>query len=256
MVANAGENSALGAEAMHATLPLKKAASPGRGRWDTTPCGRIEGEGAAVVLAAADATNWVRVCCALFTTRDPSRAAVFACSISPSNRRRRASRRRTFWLASSSARWARATAYAKSTGPAWVPRSRELWWRRSVERGEPRGRRWSPVERGGGGSWRRSPGAGESWRRDAPASGGGWSVFSAQTGESTLSVGGSGWMYGAPSSVSSPEPASGGFPRLESRDLERALPVSWVSRLGHVEDLSLPRVARFLTSRQVEACCL
>ena len=51
-VANAGENSTLGADAMHATLPLKKAASPGRGRWDATPCGRVEGVGAAVVPAA------------------------------------------------------------------------------------------------------------------------------------------------------------------------------------------------------------
>ena len=58
-----------------------------------------------------------------------------------------------------------------------------------------------------------------------------------------------------PSSVSSSEPASGGSPRLESRDLERALPVSWASRLGHVQDLSLPRVARVLTGRHV-ACCL
>ena len=109
----------------------------------------------------------------------------------------------------------------------------------------------------GGGSWWRSPGAGESWRRDAPESVGDWSVFfSARTGESTLLVGGSGWRYGAPSSVSSPEPASGGSPGLESRDLERALPVSWPSRLGCVEDLSLPRVARFLTGRHVVACCL
>ena len=68
-----------------------------------------------------------------------------------------------------------------------------------------------------GGSWWRSPGAGESWRRDRPA--------------------------------------SGGSPRLESRDLERALFVSWASRLECVEDLSLPRVARFLTGRHVP-CCL
>ena len=107
-----------------------------------------------------------------------------------------------------------------------------------------------------GGSWWRSHGAGESWRRDAPESGGGWSVFiSARTGESTLLIGRSGWRYGAPSSVSSPEPASGGSPRLESRDLERALPVSWASKVGSVEGLSLPRVAHFLTGRHV-ACCL
>ena len=87
-------------------------------------------------------------------------------------------------------------------------------------------------------------------------SGRGWSVFfSARTSESTRLVGGNGWRYVAPSSVSSPEPASGGSPRLESRDLERALSVSWASRLGCVENLSLPRVARFLTGRHV-ACCL
>ena len=193
---------------MHATIPSNKASFPGRGRWDETPCGRDEGEGAAVAPAAADTTDWARACCALFATRDASRAAVFACSISSSNRRRRA----IVWLASSSARWARAAAYAKSKGAAWAPRSRELWGWRFVERGEPRWRRWCPVERGGG-SWWRSPGTGESWRRDAPESGGGWSVFfSARTGESTLLVGGSGWRYGAPYSVSSPEPASGGSP--------------------------------------------
>ena len=236
---------------MHATMPLNNASFPDRDRWDATRCGRNEGEGAAVALAAADATDRARACCALFATRDASRAAVSACSISSSNRRRRA----IVWLASSSARWARAAAYAKSKGAASAPRSRELWGWRSVERGEPRWRRWYLVERGGG-SWWRSPGAGESWRRDAPESGGGWSVFfSARTGEPTLLVGGSGWRYGAPSSVSSPEPASGGSPRLESRGLERALSVSWASRLGCVEDLSLPRVPRSLTGRHV-ACCL
>ena len=85
------------------------------------------------------------------------------------------------------------------------------------------------------------PGAGESYRRDPPESGGGWSVFfSAQTVGSILLVGGSGWWHRGPSSVSSPKPASGGSPRLDSRDLERALRVSWESRLGHMEDLSLP----------------
>ena len=107
-VANAEENSTLGADAMHATMPLKKASFPGRGRWDATPCGRDEGEGAAVAPVAADATDWARACFALFATRDASRAAVFVCSICSSNRRRRA----IVWLASSSARWARAAAYA------------------------------------------------------------------------------------------------------------------------------------------------
>ena len=145
-------------------------------------------------------------------------------------------------------------------------------WRRPAPAGSapprmpsPRGRHGRPgpgssgggaLLSAGGGSWWHSPGAGESWRRDAPESGGGWSVFfSARTGESSLLVGGNGWRYGAPSSVSSPELASGGSPRLESRDLERALPVSWASRLGCVEDLSLPRVARFVTGSHV-ACCL
>ena len=35
------------------------------------------------------------------------------------------SRQRIVWLASSSACWACAAAYAKATGPAWAPRSRE-----------------------------------------------------------------------------------------------------------------------------------
>ena len=81
-------------------------------------------------------------------------------------------------------------------------------------------------------------------------------MLSARTGESTLWVDGSGWWYGGQSPVSSPELASGDSPRLESRDLERALPVSWASRLGRVEDLSLPRVALFLTGRHVVACRL
>ena len=114
------EKSTLGADAMHATIPANKASFPGRGRWDATPCGRDEGEGAAVAPAAADTTDWAKACCALFATRDASRAAVFACSISWSNRRRRA----IIWLALSSARWARTAAYAKSKGAAWAPRSR------------------------------------------------------------------------------------------------------------------------------------
>ena len=41
-VANSKENSTLGSDAMHSTLPLKKASIPGRGRWDITLCGRVE----------------------------------------------------------------------------------------------------------------------------------------------------------------------------------------------------------------------
>ena len=160
-VANAGEDSTVGADAMYPMLLLKKASSPGRGRCDAAPCGRVKGEGGAVAPAAADANDWAGACCAIFTTRDASRAAVFACSIYSSNRRRRASRRRSVWLASSSARWGRAAAYVKSEGPAWVPGSRELFGWRFADRGEPGCRRWCPVEREEA-SWRRSPGAGES----------------------------------------------------------------------------------------------
>ena len=144
-VAKDEEKSILGVGAMHVTMPLKKASFPGRGRWDATPCGRDEGEGAAVAPAAADATDWARARCALFATRDASSATVFACSISSSNRRRRAIVR----LASSSARWACVAAYANSKGPSWVSRSRERWGWRSVEREEPMWRRWCPVKRGG-----------------------------------------------------------------------------------------------------------
>ena len=84
-IASAVENTTLGADAMHAMLFLKKASSPGRGRWDATPCERVEGEGAAEVPATADATDWARACCALFTNRDACRAVVFACSIYSSN---------------------------------------------------------------------------------------------------------------------------------------------------------------------------
>ena len=41
-----------------------RAESPGRGRWDATPCGRVEDEGAAVALATADETDWASTCCA------------------------------------------------------------------------------------------------------------------------------------------------------------------------------------------------
>ena len=121
----------------------------------------------------------------------------------------------------------------------------------------------SPV--GGGGalsstgaiSWWLSPEAGEGWRRDAAETGRGWSVFfSDRTGESTILVGASGWWHGGALSVSSPQPASGSSPRLELRDLERTLPVSWASRVRPVEDRSLPEVAHFLNGRHVLAYCL
>ena len=56
-VANADEKSTIGADAMHATIPLEMASFRGRGRWDATPCGRGESEGVAVAPAAADATD-------------------------------------------------------------------------------------------------------------------------------------------------------------------------------------------------------
>ena len=89
-VANAKDKSTLGANTMHPTMPLTRASLPGRDRWDATSCGRDDGDGAAVAPAEADATDWARACCTLFATRDASREAVFACSISLSNRRRRA----------------------------------------------------------------------------------------------------------------------------------------------------------------------
>ena len=55
-VANSEENSTLGSDAMHSMLLLKKASSPGRGRWDGTPCVRVEDEGGALAPGAADAT--------------------------------------------------------------------------------------------------------------------------------------------------------------------------------------------------------
>ena len=151
------------------------------------------------------------------------------------------------------ARWAHAAAYVESKGVTLAPGSRKLRGWRSIERGEPRWRRWCPVEHGG--EELVALPRGSSWLRDAPESGGGWSVlFSPRPGEQTRWVGGSGWWYGDLSSASPPEPASGDFPRLESRDHERALPVSWASRLERVENLSVPRVARFLTGRHVARC--
>ena len=163
-VVNAEEKSTLGADAMRVTMPLKKASFPGRGRWDATPCRRDEGQGAAVAPAAADSTDWARACCALLATRDASRAAVFACSIFLSNRRRQA----IVWLASSSARWARAAAYAKSKGAAWAPRSRELWGG-ALSSADSRGGGGGALSSARGGSWLRSPGAGESGLETPPS---------------------------------------------------------------------------------------
>ena len=107
-VANTEENSTLGADAMHATLPLKKASSPGRGRQDATPCVCVEYEGVAAAPAAHGETDCARVLCAHSAATDPSHAAFVACSISSSKPRRRASIRNDVWLEFSSARWARA----------------------------------------------------------------------------------------------------------------------------------------------------
>ena len=85
-VANVKENSTLGADAMHAMLPFKTAASLGRSRLDAAPFGRGKGEGGAVAPAAGDATDCARACCALSTTRHAPRAEVFPCLIPLSNR--------------------------------------------------------------------------------------------------------------------------------------------------------------------------
>ena len=144
-VANAEENSTPGADAMRATMPLKKASFLGRRRWDATPWGRDEGEGAAVAPAAADATDWARACCALFSTRDASRAAVFACSMYSSK--------------PTSASYRLVGVVERPLGPRrriyqvqgsgmGAPVPGALGWH-SVECGEPRWRRWRPVERRG-----------------------------------------------------------------------------------------------------------
>ena len=57
---------------MHATLPLKKASFPVRGRWDATACVCVEDEGASVAHAAADANDCAEVCCASITTMGAS----------------------------------------------------------------------------------------------------------------------------------------------------------------------------------------
>ena len=44
-VANAGANYILGADAMHATLPLKRASSQGRGPSEATPSGASKARG-------------------------------------------------------------------------------------------------------------------------------------------------------------------------------------------------------------------
>ena len=233
-VANAGENSrTLGADAMHATLPLKKAASPGCGRWDATPCGRVEGEGA--------------------TTGSASRAAVFACSISSSNRRRRASRRRIVWLASSSARLARAAAYAKSKGPAWVSRSREPWEWRSAERGEPRWRRWCPVERGGGEVGGAPPGLARPGVETPPSPvevGPSCSLREPASRPPGLVGPGGGMVVCLLSRHRNPPPV---IPPVSSRGISSELSLSRGHPGWGAEDLSLPRVARFLTGRHVVA---
>ena len=195
---------------MRAMLPFIKASFSGRGSWEATPGGRVEGEGTAVSPAAVDAGHRARARRAFSNTRDASKAKI---------------------------EWA----------SAWVLRSRELWGRRFVEHGEPRWRRWCSRERGEV-SWWRCPGDGESWRRDAPERGGGRSTSSLRAGELTRSVGVPWRRPLVVSLVSSPEPSSGGPPRLESldperefgSDLKRSLPVSWASWLGPVEDHSLP----------------
>ena len=69
--ANVEKNSTIGADAMHAMLPLKKNSSPGRGCWEATTCVEQEGAAIAPVAAARDRRT-------LSSTRDASRAATFA----------------------------------------------------------------------------------------------------------------------------------------------------------------------------------
>ena len=88
-------------------------------------------------------------------------------------------------------------------------RSPELWGWRSVERGEPTWRPWCPGECGG---------------EELVALPRGWRELASRRPRVRWRLV---WvMVWCSFSVSSPEPASGGSPRLESRDLERALSVS------------------------------
>ena len=232
--ANSAENSTLcGVVAIHPTLPFTEASSPGREWWKATPGGRLEGEGAAIAPAAVDALNRARARRALSNAIDASRAAAFACSTSSLWRRRLASLRILVDFASLNARQARATSAFKSEGPPWAPRSWGLKGWRSVERVEPRCRRWCSVKSGES-SWWRSPGAGERWRRDALESGSGCSACYLRPGESTRSVGVSGRCPLVLSLVSSLRPSSGRFSRSRDtgcerefeRDLGRSYPVS------------------------------
>ena len=235
----------------HATLPSKPS-STCRGCWEATSYGRFEGEGGEVAPVAAGATNWARPCCSRFTTRDASRTAVFSCSIYSSNPRRRASCRR---LASSSARHPRRARYVNFKGKAWASRSPELRWWRSVERRQPRRRRWCLADRGE----RQLVALPRIWLELASRQPRvRWRFFRLLLCANRRVDPHGLWVrvvIWCPSSVSSTQPAPGDTSRLERREISLALPVSWASRLGHVEYLGLPRVARFLTDRHVVDCC-
>ena len=156
-VANAEEKSTLCADAIHVTLPLKKM-FPGRGRWDATPCGRDEGEGVAVAPTAAH-----------FATRDATPRSglrlldifvkpTLACYRPVGVVKRPLSPRRRICQVQG------AGMSAPVLGALGATLCRA---RRAQVAAVVLCREW------GGGSWWRSPGAGESWRRGAPESGGG-----------------------------------------------------------------------------------
>ena len=142
------ENSPLAVDSMNSTPPFIMPSSPGRDSWEATPNGRVGGAAAVAAPSAVDVADRVRDRCDFSTTRDASRAASFAHSMSSSWRCQRASCRSVVICAASNARLARATSDAKAEWVSvWVICSRELWGCRSVEREEPRGRRWCSAER-------------------------------------------------------------------------------------------------------------
>ena len=87
-VSNSVEKSTLGEEAINATLPFKKASSPGRFDRDATPCWRVEGDRGAVDPDTA-APMYTRAWCASIAAAAASRSALSAATMSRCNWRRR-----------------------------------------------------------------------------------------------------------------------------------------------------------------------
>ena len=125
---------------------------------------RVKDKRGAIAPTRAYATEWAKVGCALSVKLPLSDVA---CSIAPSYRRRRASRRSIICLASFSTHGSYFASGATPEWATWEPRSRELWGWRFVDHGEPRWRRWWSVERKEV-SWWRSPKAGESCFSEPP----------------------------------------------------------------------------------------